>query len=125
MKMSFGIRFQTIDGLLFMLTLWMDKVIEERENVQRIFEKLQFYVDNFKPITEIKPEHRDKMQRFLNQAYECHLKVKNERERRQEEEESRVFYDQSQILSHISIVIGGIKERFKWNFFCVFLCTNV
>lgn len=68
----------------------MDKVIEERENVQRIFEKLRFYIDNFKPINEIKLEHRDKMLRFLNRAYECHLKVKTERERRLEEEETRV-----------------------------------
>lgn len=80
-------RFQTIDGLLFVLTLWMDKVLEERENVQEIFESLRFYIDNFKPITEIKPEHRDKMLRFLNHAYECHLKVKSDKERSEEEEE--------------------------------------
>lgn len=70
-----------------MLTLWMDKVLEERENVQETFESLRFYIDNFKPITEIKPEHRDKMLRFLNQAYECHLKVKSDKERSEEEAE--------------------------------------
>lgn len=90
-------RFQTIDGLLFVLTLWMDKVLEERENVQETFDSLRFYIDNFKPITEIKPEHRDKMLRFLNQAYECHLKVKDDTERSQEEEEEEtgvhsIFY---------------------------------
>lgn len=70
-------RFQTVDGLLFVLTLWMDKVIEERENVQEMFENLKFYIDNFKPVAQIDPEHRDKVLRFLNQAYECHLKQKS------------------------------------------------
>lgn len=83
-------RLQTIDGILFVLTLWMDKVLEERENVQQTFESLRFYIDNFKPITEIKPEHRDKMLRFLNQAYECHLKVKSDKERSEEEEEEQL-----------------------------------
>lgn len=53
----------------------MDKVIEERENVQNVFKDLRFYIDNFKPITQIDVEHRGKMIEFLNQAYECHLKV--------------------------------------------------
>lgn len=68
----------------------MDKVLEERENVQETFESLRFYIDNFKPITEIKPEHRDKMLKFLNHAYECHLKVKNGEE--DEKEETGVHY---------------------------------
>lgn len=67
----------------------MDKVIEERENVQKMFESLQFYIDNFKPMTEIKHEHRDRMLKFLNQAYECHLKVENGRERSEEEKEQQ------------------------------------
>lgn len=83
---------QTIDGILFVLTLWMDKLLEERENVQETFEKLRFYIDNFKPITEIEPEHRDKMLRFLNQAYECHLKVKSDKERGEDEEEEEEDY---------------------------------
>lgn len=91
----------------------MDKVIEERENVQRIFEKLRFYVDNFKPIDEIEPEHRDKMVRFVNQAYSCHLKKKTEkeREREQEEEESKVFHLINQFLSHISILMMWYFKR--------------
>lgn len=59
------------------LTIWMDKVIEERENVRKMFDDLQFYIDNFKPISQIEAKHRDKMVKFLNQAYECHLKTKS------------------------------------------------
>lgn len=55
----------------------MDKVIEERENVVEMFENLKFYIDNFKPVAQIDPEHRDKVLQFLNQAYECHLKQKS------------------------------------------------
>lgn len=58
----------------------MDKVIEERENVREMFENLQFYIDNFKPVAEIDPTHRDKVLKFLNQAYECHLKPKKREE---------------------------------------------
>lgn len=73
-------RFQTIDGLLLVLTLWMDKVIEERENVQQVFKELQFFIDNFKPITEIDASHRQRVQSFLNSAYECHLRPKKDNE---------------------------------------------
>lgn len=51
-------------------------MFEERENVQKEFEKLQFYIDNFKPIAEIDSANRDKMQKFLTDAYECHLNLK-------------------------------------------------
>lgn len=73
-------RFQTMDGLIFVLTLWMDRVIEERENVLEMFGNLRFYIDNFKPVTQIDPKHRDKVLKFLNQAYECHLKNKDKPE---------------------------------------------
>lgn len=53
----------------------MDKILEERENLQKTFEQFQFYIDNFKPISQIDPKHREKMQKFLNQAYECHLNL--------------------------------------------------
>lgn len=76
-KFVFPKRFRTFDGLLLILTIWMDKVLEERENVQKTFNDLRIYIDNFKPITQIKAENRDKMLKFLHQAYECHLKVKN------------------------------------------------
>lgn len=66
--------------MILVLTLWMDKVIEERENVQESFKSLRFYIDNFKAMAEIKPEHRDKMIKFLNHAYECHLKPKKDDE---------------------------------------------
>lgn len=71
-------RFHTIDGVSLALTIWMDKVIEERENVHKMFDDLRFYIDNFMPITQIKAEHRDKMVNFLDQAYECHLKPKTD-----------------------------------------------
>lgn len=90
-------RFQTIDGLLFVLTLWMDKVIEERENVQNMFESLRFYVEHFKPVSEIKHEHRDKMVKFLNQAYECHLKPKDNKENGTDEDEKGVLQNISQL----------------------------
>lgn len=83
-------RFRTIDGLIFVLTLWMDKLLEERDNVLETFQSLRFYIDNFKPVTEIKEEHREKMQKFLNQAYECHLKVKNDTDQSEEEAETGV-----------------------------------
>lgn len=63
-----------MDGLILVMTLWMDRVLEERENVKKMFDNLRFYIDNFKPITQIDPKHRDKVQKFLYQAYECHLK---------------------------------------------------
>lgn len=69
----------------------MDKVLEERENVQETFENLQFYIENFKPITEIEPEHRDKMQKFLDRAYECHLKVKSNKEKSEEQQTGVVY----------------------------------
>lgn len=62
----------------------MDKVIEERANVQEMFENLKFYIDNFKPVAEIDEKHRDKVVRFLNQAYECHLKNKNPKDDEEE-----------------------------------------
>lgn len=73
-------RFRTIDGLRFVLTLWMDRVLEERENVKKMFSNLRFYINNFKPIIQIDPEHRDKVLKFLHQAYECHLKKKDKQE---------------------------------------------
>lgn len=69
-----------MEGLTFVLTLWMDRVIEERENVRTMFENLRFYIDKFKPISQIDPDHRDKVHKFLNQAYECHLKNKDKTE---------------------------------------------
>lgn len=57
------------------LTLWLDKVFEERENVQKQFQKLRFYIDNFKPTAEMQHNDREKMLTFLNQAYECHLNL--------------------------------------------------
>lgn len=101
-------RFQTIDGLLFVLTLWMDKVLEERENVQETFASLRFYIDNFKPITEIKPEHLDKMQRFLNQAYECHLKAGNNRDGNEEEEETGVCI---QLMDVLHFIFYGVMYK--------------
>lgn len=69
-----------MDGLIFVLTMWIDRLIEERENVQKMFANLRFYIDNFKPITQIDPKHRGKVLTFLNQAYECHLKNKDKSE---------------------------------------------
>lgn len=61
------------------LTIWLDKVFDERKKVQEQFEKLRFYIDNFKPTSEMEPNERDKMTQFLNQAYECHLNLIEER----------------------------------------------
>lgn len=58
-----------------LLTVWLDKVFDERKNVEKEFGKLQFYIDKFKPIAEIEVKHREKMVRFLTQAYECHLNI--------------------------------------------------
>lgn len=55
------------------LTLWMDKILEERENLQKTFENFQFYIDHFKPVAQIAPKHQEKVLSFLNRAYECHL----------------------------------------------------
>lgn len=68
-------RFQTVDGITLVLTLWMDKILEERENLQETFEKFQFYIDHFKPTAQIEPEYQEKMLTFLNRAYECHLNL--------------------------------------------------
>lgn len=58
----------------------MDQVLEERTNVQELFRKMQFYMDNFKPVAEIDAKHRDKVLKFLNEAYECHLKNKDKKD---------------------------------------------
>lgn len=86
--------FQTIHGLQYELTVWIDTVINERKRVLQYFNKLKFYIDNFKPLAEIDDSDRDKMQAFLHQASECHLDL--------EESEDRVFYsihyNQSNVL---------------------------
>lgn len=60
------------------LTLWMDKVIEERENVQKQFTELRSFIDNFKPLAEIEHKAREKLLNFLNHAYDCHLHTLHE-----------------------------------------------
>lgn len=55
------------------LTLWLDKVFDERKNVQEQFQKLRFYINNFKPMAEMEHNEREKMEVFLNQASQCHL----------------------------------------------------
>lgn len=83
---------------------------------QRIFEKLRFSIDNFKPIAKIKPEHRDKMLWFLNQAYDCRLKAKkNERERRQEIDNNYKIY--SGMRPNVLFIRG--KYHSKWIFWSV------
>lgn len=62
---------------------------EERENVQNVFKNLQIYIDNFKPITQIETKYRDKMVAFLHEAYECHLKPKNEKEEELEQRSAK------------------------------------
>lgn len=76
--------FQSTQGLQLLLTLWLDKVFDERKNVLEQFNKLKFYIANFKPLAEIDEGDRDKMLTFLHQASECHLDL--------EEFKVQVFY---------------------------------
>lgn len=59
-------------------------MVNERKKVLQYFNKLKFYIDNFKPLAEIDDSDRDKMLAFLHQASECHLDL--------EESEDRVFH---------------------------------
>lgn len=81
----------------------MDKVIEERESVVEMFKNLEFYIENFKPVSQIKPEHRDKVVKFLDSAYECHLKTA------QKPDEEEVF----PILNHTRIILFDYIELWK------------
>lgn len=45
----------------------------ERKSVLEQFNKLKFYIENFKPLAEIDQNNREKMLQFLHQASECHL----------------------------------------------------
>ncbi|XP_055320162.1 E3 ubiquitin-protein ligase SHPRH [Sitodiplosis mosellana] len=113
------LQFQTMDGLIFVLTLWMDRVIEERKNVQKIFGNLRFYINNFKPITQIDPQHRGKVLKFLNQAYECHLKNKNKQEEEEEQgprrkkkkkESCEMCLAKEQLKAYESVIVDHISN---------------
>lgn len=56
-----------------LLTIWMDRINEERKNVQEAFDKLKFFVDNMRPAPELSDSTKQNIERLVTSAFQCHL----------------------------------------------------
>lgn len=56
-----------------LLTTWIDKINEERRNVQQAFGKIQFFIENMRPKSEINDDITAGIQHLVTNAFQCHL----------------------------------------------------
>lgn len=61
------------DGISFVLSIWLDKLNDERKNVYLLFEKLNYFINNLKPLSLLDDETSDRIQKLIKTAFECHL----------------------------------------------------
>lgn len=61
------------DGISFILHLWIDKLNDERKNVFNCIKKLNYFINNLKPLSALNDETSEKIQKLVDEALECHL----------------------------------------------------
>lgn len=70
-------RFTTPRGLTLLIVNWLDKIAEERKNVQKYFGKLQRFAENIKPISKLSDDVRTHVEQLIHSAFVCHLDFEN------------------------------------------------
>lgn len=61
--------------------MWLDKLNEERINVKESFDGLSFFHDNLRPLCEIDEPTKEKVEKLIKNAFDCHLDSTYERVR--------------------------------------------
>ncbi|XP_059615593.1 E3 ubiquitin-protein ligase SHPRH [Phlebotomus argentipes] len=73
----FGINLEddvrTAHGIDYKLTMWLDKVFECRSEVREAFEQLKFFMHYVNPERVITAEVRQKIDKLIREAFDCHL----------------------------------------------------
>lgn len=67
--------------MTILLTIWLDKIAEERLNVQKFFAKLKVFTNNIKPISKLDDSVRSSVERLIQSAFVCHLDPDRVRDR--------------------------------------------
>lgn len=70
--------FSSMNGIGYVITTWLDKIDEERENLQNWFKKVQFFVDNLKHRQNLTDDTIiNQIDQLIRTAFECHLNLEN------------------------------------------------
>ncbi|XP_055700948.1 E3 ubiquitin-protein ligase SHPRH [Phlebotomus papatasi] len=81
---QFGMNLQeelkTTQGIDLKLTVWLDNVFESRRAVAKAFKKLRFFTENISPTRQSDPEIREKIERLIYDAFDCHLNVEDDKD---------------------------------------------
>lgn len=86
-----------------MVSSWLDKVHEERTQVQKWFKKLDFFSTNLKPRSALDPENLQKIDLLVKSAFDCHL------DKEEDPEKVIVFFPQLFFLV-------GVSSQFFYSF---------
>lgn len=65
--------FDTSRGLSLALTKWLDGLNADRDRVHKSFQKLTYFSSNLKALPLLKEKIREKVQKLIDQALDCHL----------------------------------------------------
>lgn len=66
-------RLRSDRGLSIVIVNWLDRIREERQNVQKFFGKLKYLTDNIIPISQLDSDVRFNIERLVQNAFACHL----------------------------------------------------
>lgn len=67
--------FRTVQGVIYILVTWLDKIEQERSTVIKKFAGLDYFINNLKPDHAMSEDDIFKRNYLIRTAFECHLDV--------------------------------------------------
>lgn len=64
-----------------MVDTWLNKIDDERHEVQKWFKKLDFFSTNLKPRSALDPENLRQIDLLVKSAFDCHLDKEDDDEK--------------------------------------------
>ncbi|XP_055534746.1 E3 ubiquitin-protein ligase SHPRH [Wyeomyia smithii] len=64
---------RSVRGLDYALTVWLDKVKNHREQLEKAFEKIDYFCSNLKPKHLWPEKDRNRIEKLVQDAFLCHL----------------------------------------------------